>query len=695
LRYQQKHISIFIYVGIVVATLVAYEPIRYNSFVNYDDNRYVTENPTVIHAFTQPHFFMWLPLTSLSHILDCQLFGQNPLGHHLVSVAIHIVSALLLFWILKNITGTMWASAFVAAVFALHPLQVESVAWVAERKNVLSGLFWLLTTATYIHYARQPRLGRYLVVLLVFGLCIMTKPMVVTLPLALLLLDYWPLDRVRWGPDFAPRATPGRQSTAITNAFQKASAGRLILEKIPLLALSAFLSVMTFVAQQSGGAVPTLDKMPLDYRVANMFLSYIRYIGKMIWPSGLAVCYPHPHAVLSDMRVVTCAILLIVLTVVIVYHTGRRKKYAAVGWLWYIGTLVPMIGLVQAGGQAMANRYMYISMLGLLIIIGWAAKDFVASRPRMKIAAAILTAVLLSILVILTRIQVGHWQNSMTLYEYALKVTQNNALVENNYGSVLLEAGRLDEAILHLDKALSITPMRPSAEENLGRIYLKQKKADKAEACFRNAIKSNKTSAELYISLGTALGMQKKSDEALKCLKQALELEPNSSDIHNKLGIALLTTGKPDEAVTHFKLALQTSTIPEGAYINLGLAYNQLGQYELAIQNWKKALELKPNSEAALNNMAYVLAAVDNPSIHDANKAIELAQRACELTEYKEPAMLDTLAIAYAAAGKFDDAKATAEKALNIAKKMGRENLAIEIQNRIKLYQASQQYRQK
>jgi len=392
MRFSQRYIFLFISAAIAITTLVAYEPIRHNGFVDYDDTGYILNSEQVKsgitweslrQAFTKPHYNMWHPLTTISNMLDYELFGLNPTGHHLVSVAIHIVNALLLFWILKNITGTMWASAFVAAVFALHPVQVESVAWAAERKTVLSGLFWLLTIAAYIRYARRPRLSRYLLVLAIFGFCILTKPAVVTLPFALLLLDYWPLERVRC------EHQAGAAKNSNTN---KKSAVWLIAEKIPLLAMSAFLCVMTLVSQKQGEAIPTLDMMPLDYRLANMFLSYIRYIGKLIWPSSLAVYYPHSFVTLLDFWVVMCAILFIVLTVVIVYYIGRRKKYAAVGWLWYVGTLVPMIGLVQSGEQAMANRYMYISMLGLLIIITCAANDFIASRLRLKIVAAILAA---------------------------------------------------------------------------------------------------------------------------------------------------------------------------------------------------------------------------------------------------------------------------------------------------------------
>jgi hypothetical protein len=583
----QKQIILLISAALVITTLIAYEPVRHNDFVNYDDGKYIKENPNVNNgiswqslgwAFTKPHFFMWHPLTTISHMLDCQFFGLNPLGHHLVSVAIHIVNALLLFWILKNITGTIWASAFVAAVFALHPVQVESVAWAAERKTVLSGLFWLFTMAAYFHYVKQPRLSRYILLLLIFGLCIMTKPVVVTLPFALLLLDYWPLERI------------GRRKTE--DRGQKVSLKWLIIEKIPLLALSAFLSVMTFVAQQSGGVVQTLEKAPLVYRIANMFLSYIRYIGKMIWPSKLAVFYTHPQLNILNPLVITCIILFILLTVLSI-DICRRRKYITFGWLWYVGTLVPVIGLLQSGTQGMANRYMYIPMLGLLIGIAWAVRDFIIKRPRFKIAAAVICLTAMSGMLILTRMQVRHWQNNTTLFDYTLKVTENNILAENNCGMILLEAGHVNEAIEH----------------------------------FNNVRRINKNHVN--------------------------------------------------------------------AYVNLGTAYNHLGQYELAIQNWKKALALKSNCVEALNNMAYVLATVDNPSIHDANKAIELAQHACKLTGYKEPVMLDTLAIAYAAGGKFDDAVIRAKQAIDAAKAKRQEEMALEIEGRLELYRKGISYIQK
>jgi pentatricopeptide repeat protein len=585
LEHQQKHISILVYVGIAVATLVAYEPIRHNYFVSYDDDLYM-KNPAVTGgitgdsinlAFTKFYAANWHPLTWLSHMLDYRLFGLNPTGHHLVSVAIHIVNALLLFWILTNITGTTWVSAFVAAAFALHPLQVESVAWIAERKTVLSGLFWLLTMASYIHYVRRPGFGRYLVVLLVFGLCIMTKPIVITLPLVLLLLDYWPLDRIRWGHQ--------RNNKARNRPDQK-TLGWLIAEKMPLLAMSAILGVLTVIAQQSGGAISTLDKVPLDDRIANALVSYVKYIGKLVWPSDLAVFYPPSHSNLSNAATAICAFIFIVISAISIY-IGRRKKYIAVGWLWFAGTLVPMIGLIQVGDQAMANRYMYLPMLGLLIIIAMAGKELIGKLPQLKTIAAITGVTAILSLLILTQMQVRHWRNSITLFEYALSVTEDNAITENSYACALFNEDRLDEAEQHFGNALRINPEFDTALIHLARIYLKEGRYDEAVSIYEELIKRNHKTPELYYNLAMALRMQEKYDESIKYFNKSLELNPNDAEC------------------------------------------------------------------------------------------------------------LDALASSFAAAGRFAEAKATAEKALKLARETGLNDLAVAIENRIKLYEAGQSHREK
>jgi len=617
---KQRHILFLISAALVAAIAIAYEPMRHSDFVELDDNKYVTENPnvtggitrdSVIWAFTKTYASNWHPLTWLSHMADCEIYGLNPAGHHITSVLIHIANSLLLFWVLRKMTDATWRSAFVAAAFALHPLHVESVAWVAERKDVLSGLFWMLTMVAYVRYAERPNIQRYLLVLLAFVMGLMSKPMVVTLPFVLLLLDYWPLERLNWGRPPAEKTVP---------------LGRLLVEKVPLLLLSAILSVITFVVQQGGGAVIALEKIPLDYRIANMFVSYIRYIGKTIWPSGLAVLYPHPHINLLEARAVVYALLFVLITVISI-DICRRRRYIAVGWLWYVGTLVPVAGLVQVGSQGMADRYTYIPMVGLLIVAGWGVKDLVANRPRWKVVAAALAVVVLASAVILTRMQVKHWQNSITLFEYALKVTENNAGAETSYGGALAEAGRFDEAELHLSNAVRLNPTAPKA--------------------------------------------------------------------HNHLGNVLLNEGKLNEAIEHLNEALRITPDQAAVYVNLSIAYTKLGKYEQAIQNWTRAVELEPTIADILKNPAWLLATAGNVSAQDADRAIEFARRACELAGYKEPELLDTLAAAYAAAGRFEDAVRTAQQAIDAAKAGGREDLAGEIKNRMELYKTGQRYRQK
>lgn len=626
--HREKQVKLLICLGLAAATFAAYEPTLHNNFLNYDDDVYITENPHVtcgitpdstIWAFTQPHAYMWHPLTTLSHMLDYQLFGLKASWHHLVSMLIHIINVLLVFWILTNLTGALWVGAFIAAVFALHPVQVESVAWAAERKTVLSGLFWLLTISVYIWYTRQPTIGRYILLFLTFGLCIMTKPVVVTLPFALLLLDYWPLERIKWEPGIKP-LIPNAKSP------RKISAVLLIMEKIPLFLLSAVLAVVTFISQKNGEVLSSLEKIPLTLRIANAFISYIRYIGKIIWPSKLAVIYPYFHLNLTDAVAIICILLFTLATIFCIYM-GLRKKYVLVGWLWYVGTLVPMIGFIQAGSQSMANRYMYLSILGLLIIAVFAVKELAAKKTQLKFFAAASAVVLLFALGIITRMQVKHWQNDLTLFGYALKVTENNAIAENGLGIALFKAERLNEAVPHLAKAIQIIPTFSDARNNLGMTFLKLGKFNEAIACFDELIKQKQASPKVYV--------------------------------------------------------------------NLAITYARQGRYDLAKQNCANAEQLKLNDAEPLNNMAWLFATIGNASDQDVNKAIVYAQRACELTAYNKAEDLDTLAVAYAAAGQFNNAIATAEKALTVAKAAGQNSIIQEIRNRLELYKAGKPYREK
>jgi len=692
---KQKRVVFLISAGLVLATLVAYEPIRHNEFVNYDDDTYITDNlhvkggitqQSVIWAFTKPYRANWHPLTWLSHMLDCEIYGLNPLGHHITNVLIHIASSLLLFLLLSRMTRAVWPSAFVAAVFALHPVHVGSVAWAAERKDMLSGLFWMLTMLAYVRYAERPNFRRYSLVLLAFVMGLMSKPMLVTLPFVLILLDWWPLERVAWRND--KQIVSASHRTRPTN--RKVSVWHIIVEKIPLFVLSGILSVVTFAVQRHGGTVPTLAMIPLDLRFTNTFISYIRYIGKTIWPSRLAVFYPFPRE-LSPAIVVICVLLVVLLSIFSIY-IGRRRKYAAVGWLWYVGTLVPVIGLVQVGSQSIADRYMYLPMVGLLIIAGWAVKDLVASRPRWRIVAAVSAVALLSSAVILTRTQLRHWQNDMTLFGHALKVTENNSLAEFNYGCDLYGAGRFDEAEPHFRNAIRISPALDDARTYLGEVLLIQGKLNEAVACFNELLAHRQDSAEAYYHLAVALNRQKKYDEAIKHFAKTLELDPKYPDAHNKMGTVLAAAGRFDEAIVHFNEALRIDPNQAEMYANIGAAYNKSGRYDQAIQNWTRAIEINPNSVGVLNNLAWLLASADDVSAQDANRAIELAERACEMTGHKKAGLLDTLAAAYAAGGRFDDAIKTADQALSIAKAAGQEEIVREVQSRMEFYRAGQRY---
>jgi tetratricopeptide (TPR) repeat protein len=702
MKQRQKWVMILIHIGLVAGTFAAYEPVRDNVFLEYyDDRGYVTNNPNVtggitldsaVWAFSKPHAVNWHPLTSLSHILDCEIYGLNPAGHHMTSVLIHTANSMLLFFVLCKMTGVVWQSAFVAAIFAIHPLQVDSVAWVSERKTVLSGLLWLLTIAAYLRYAQQPTTRRYLWVILAYALCIMTKPIVVTLPFALLLLDYWPLGRVKWrrnarGIDPVKRPPKGADRRELP-------VSRLVIEKIPLFVLSAILCVITFVVQKGEGAVIALEEIPLNYRIANSFVSYVKYIEKTVWPSQLAALYPFNIAGLSPAVVVPCAVIFLLVSALCIY-AGRRRRYLAVGWLWYVGTLVPTIGLVQAGGQAMANRYMYIPIIGLLIIIVWGINDLTATwRHRGKFLALPAAAVLLCAIV-LTRIQVAYWRDDITLFKHTLSVTENNAVVEMCYGCCLAEAGRADEGLPHLEKAVRISPNFFEARNKLGILYMRQGKLDEAIKCFTKLLPLKKDSEELHYNLALALSGQKRYDEAIKHFTAVLDLNPNYFDTREKMGIVLLAAGRTNEAIARFNEALPASADKVNIYTNLGTAYLIQGNNEMAIQSWTKALQLKPDNAVNLNNLAWLLATREEVSAEDANKAVRFAEDACKLTGYKEPALLDTLAAAYAAAGRFDDAVAIANKAIDVARASGKEFAASRIQERLKLYQAGRRYQGK
>jgi len=570
---------------LVVLTVAAYEPIRHNDFINFDDPRYVTENQhiqkpididSIKWAFGEAYANNWHPLTWLSHMFDYQLFALNPLGHHLTSVLFHIFNTLLLFCILKKATGTLWRSFFVAAAFAIHPLHVESAAWVAERKDVLSGFFGLLAIWAYVHYAERPGLTRYLWIAVFLALGLMCKPMLVTLPFVLLLLDYWPLNRLR------------------TSKKSKGySALRLTAEKIPLLTLVAASSVITFVVQQSTGAVKTWETFPLSMRIPNALVSYFGYIFKLIYPRSLALLYPHPLVSEPIWQVSLYFVCLVVVSALIIYF-GRKQRYLTVGWLWYLGMLVPVIGLVQVGVQSMADRYTYLPAIGIFIMIAWGADALCRKLPWRKIALGATAAVVIAAMLICTRIQLGYWKDSVSLFERTLAVTKNNYAMHNNYGSSLCQQGSYREAIYHLNQCLQIKPHHPNANYNLGLALALTGDVEKGIEHLRHALKLDQKSDYTMANLAAVLMMREKPEdndasEALRLAKKACEItkyqKPDFVDI---LAQAYSKNGNFDDAVKTSQRAVDLY-LSQGKKKQAQNSAKQLNRY--------KARQLSPPDE--------------------------------------------------------------------------------------------------
>jgi tetratricopeptide (TPR) repeat protein len=627
-----KESSLLVYGFLVVVTLAAYWPVLNCEFVNYDDDKRVTENPniknglnleSVIWAFTGPHFHMWHPLTSLSHLLDCELFGLDPTGHHLTSLLFHIASTVLLFSILKRMTVDFWPCLFVALAFAVHPLNVESVAWIAERMNVLSTFFWLLTIAVYIRYAERPGLGKFLLVVLVFGLSIMTKAMVVTLPFALLLLDFWPLGRFQWKPDSGEQDLSEAESPQL--GPRRTALWRLFAEKVPLFVLSAILSVITFIVQRRGGTMSGLGSVPFRFRISNALVSYVAYIKKMIWPTRLAVFYPHPFDKLPMWQVVASAVLLIIITIAVILLI-RRRKYPAMGWFWYMGILVPVIGLVQVGAQARADRYTYLPFIGLFIIIAWGLKDLSAKWKYRRIILGALSLAVLLALAICTRLQLRHWRNNQALFEHALAVTGDNFVMNNNYANILKKTGQFDKAIEHFHKALKAKPNSPEVYNNLGNVLHRLNRNVEAIKSYRKSLELRPDFPEAHYNLAIALDREGEIDEAVAEYRKALRYRPDNVDTLSNLGLVLAQKGNFNEAVEYYNKALQIEPDNIITHGRLGLALGALNRFDEAIEQFKIVLKDDPNDAEMHCNLGILLGKQGK-----FNEAIEAFRRALQI----------------------------------------------------------------
>jgi len=605
---QRTRADLYICLALLAATLALYARVVHFDFVNFDDPDYVSANPHVRQgitpdgiawAFTSTEAANWFPVTRLSHLLDGQLFGLAGGWHHAVNALLHALAAVALFAFLRSATGARWPSALVAFLFALHPLHVESVAWISERKDVLSALFWFLALGAYVRYTARPSLRRYLAVAGWFALGLMAKPMIVTLPLVLLLVDFWPLRR------------------PLTVA--------LIREKIPLLALSAMAAAATWVVQQRSGAVEALAAFPPALRVENALVSYCTYIAKMFWPAGLSVFYPYPAEVSVAKAALAAGALAAVTALAL--RARRRAPYMAAGWFWYLGTLLPVIGLIQVGGQARADRYTYVPMIGLWVAIAWGAAELLRRWPRAQMALAA-GAVLLCVPPAWT--QIGYWQNSGTLFRHALAVTSGNYLAEHNLGNYLLEIpGRLPEAIDHLQASLRLHPESAKAHTDLATALVRiPGRLPEAIAEYRAAIRLAPEAAIPHNNLGNALAhVPGRLPQAIAEYQTALRLDPDYPAAHNNLGSALMKTGRTAEAIAQFHAALRLEPDYAEAHANLAGALAEApGGLTGGIAEYQAALRLNPNSAEAHLNLGIALAG-DPARLPDAIAQYEAALR--------------------------------------------------------------------
>ena len=671
--------------GLVVLVVWVFLPSLRNGFVNYDDNLYVTDNLQVqaglswqglVWAFARIHGAgtYWHPLTWVSHMLDCQLYGLQPWGHHLTNLLLHAVNTLLVFFVFWRMTGAVWRCAFLAALFALHPLQVDTVAWIAERKNLLSTLFWLLTTWAYVRYGERPGWGRYALILLFFASGLLCKPALVTLPFVLLLLDYWPLRRFRLST-----LNPEPSTTQ-----QPATVGRLVLEKTPLLLLATASSLITLLAHQGLGMLDPASGFPMGLRIENAIVSYVRYLGKTVWPFNLAVFYPYPDA-WPMSEVVLCSLLLVVVSGMAI-RAARSRPYLFVGWFWFLGVLVPFIGLVQVGAQAMADRFMYVPVLGLLMPCLWGAAELTARWRHRRTVLAIVGTAAVAACGFATHFQVEHWRNGVTLFSHTIAATGNNALAECNLGNALGAQGHAQEAIPHLEEALRISPAYAEAHLNLGVALVTEGKIDEAIEHYRAAIKFTPNYAQAHRFLAAALALKFRNAEAKNEFLEALRLKPDYPEAHARLGNLLVQQGENEEGLRHlFEAVNLRHNFWEGQYY-LASALTRLGRMQEAAVHFRAALRVQPDDAVTLNNLAWILATERDPGVRNVPEAIRLGTRACELSAHTNAAYLDTLGTALSEANRWAEAINVTERAAALAAAAGQEKLAAQIQSRLQLY---------
>lgn len=618
-------------VFLAVIVWIAFGQALRHEFVGYDDQRYVVQNPWVTNgltpggikwAFTHVHASNWHPLTTISHMLDCQIYGLQPWGHHLTNILLHAAAAILLFFALRKLTGDLWPSLLVAAVFAVHPLRVESVAWVSERKDVLSGVFFMLTLWAYARYVRGNGAASfwYVTVVVFFALGLMCKPTLVTLPFVLLLLDSWPLGRNQ------PSSSRGGGITRKTWL-------RLIVEKLPLFVLSAASCVATLLAQQE--ALDASLKPPLMERVGNALVSYAMYLAQMIWPARLAVLYPYPEGNLKVAQVILALLLLLSISAGVFVWRGKYP-FLLTGWFWYLGMLVPMIGIVQVGSQVRADRYTYLPQIGLYILVAWSAMELFQQWRRSRVILAAAALLIITALITRSYFQTSYWQDTETLWEHATATTSNNYIATNNLAQVLFQSGRFDEAIAECQKALKIKPDLAAAHNNLGVALirskqgggtaLRQKSIDEAIGHYRAALQIKPDFMQARSNLGNALLQKGQVDEAIAQFQKALEVDAQYAEAEFSLGKAFWQKREVNEAIAHYQKAVEISPDYAEARYSLGNSFVAEGKYSEAIANYEGAVRIRPDYFEAHYNLGCLLATVGNTSdaLNELNEAVRI-----------------------------------------------------------------------
>ena len=755
----KSHQVILLCAALIVVTLATFWPVVHHDFVNYDDPDYVTENKwvnsgltwsSVEWAFTAGHSSNWHPMTWLSHMVDVSLFGMKPGGHHITSLLFHIANSLLLLLLLRQMTGSVWRSAMVAALFALHPLHVESVAWIAERKDVLSTFFGLLALMAYTKYAKSKVEGRrskaaYALTLTFLALGLMSKPMLVTWPFVMLLLDFWPLKRI------SPSTFDLRPSTLKP----------LILEKIPFFLMVAISCGITLVVQQ--GAMSSATVSILD-RFGNATLGYAAYLKQTFWPSNLAVFYPYPSSLSTLLALIAAAILVVISFLVFRHRSNQPALFT--GWFWYLGTLVPVIGWVQVGSQARADRYTYVPLIGIFIMLAWGIFALLSRNLRLGnlfVAGAVLGVAACAVV---TRAQVRNWSNSETLFTHAARVTKGNYIALAGLGTVNYKRDQFDEAIRNLTQALEYSPpgkatdlfkyylgatlqksgrgrdalpyleeaqnvgdLAPERDYRLGLSLLEAGRVNEAETALKNACAAKPDNAEFQLGIAALLIQQKRATEAEQVLVGIVSKHPDMWLAHQTFAELLMGQGKSSQAETHYAKAVSLSPTdpklrrayaaclvrlgksdqarreleealklrPQDAQVWFELAEvsSVTGHSRRAVELYEQVIRASPNHLPALNNLAWLLATHPDDSIRDGKRAVDLAQKACELTEWKQAVLIGTLAAAYAEAGEFPKAVSNAEQACSRAREENQTEVAKRNEELLKLYQSGKPFREK